>query len=106
MAKTPARTKSRTKRRNTAEELADLSESVERLTQLVQVLTQAVDELTDELQWRNNTERERASSAPPFVLHSLPRDSCTDDWHVNRVRPLAESPEPPPPKSSRGQLFD
>ena len=107
MAKPRSKTTSRTEPHDSVEELVELRESVERLGQIVQVLTQAVDGLTDELQWRNNELREQRSSAPPpFVLHSLPRDPCTDDWKVNRVRPQTLPPEQPTVTRPRETLFD
>ncbi|REJ93738.1 MAG: hypothetical protein DWQ34_10080 [Planctomycetota bacterium] len=72
-----------------------LRDAVELLGQQVAVLTEAVDRLSDELQWRNNESRPRRESAPPpAVLHSMPVDSTTDDWKLNRVRPESPSTEP------------
>ena len=81
--------------RSTAQALPDLQSTVRRLNQQMQVLVQAIDELTDEVQWRNNNERE--ASAPPLAVHSLPRDPCTDDWRINRVRPVESPSEAEPP---------
>jgi hypothetical protein len=115
MANARRQTTRRSEPANAAEEMSQLSDAVDRLQQQVAVLTQAVDELVVELQWRNNEMRDSTFSPPPHtVIHSLPRDPCTDDWQVNRVKPdtvasLQPQQQPKPaaePTPPRSTLFD
>lgn len=76
--------KTRSKRRTTAEEIAELRQTVQRLLDHVALLTMAVDELTAQVQRDKREVRNEQPAALP-KLTSMPLDPATKDWQINRA---------------------
>lgn len=101
-----AKKRPRSERPNLAEELAELRETIDLLGLRVKALTQAIDALTDEIQWRNNNERERPASTPPLVLQMAAPVPTRAAPHVNPATAESLPSQEPSTSASSGKLFD
>lgn len=76
-----------------------LATQVEALASQVEVLRQVLDEIRDDFQWALQNDKLRSShghhGSPVVHITSLPKDPCTEDWEINRVKPEDLPSEPP-----------